>query len=152
MRGKLPACLHGSFQRKPFGAVSQTYRQKRIDRFANVAEWADEMANRGIIVKVAALDGHDERDTFPNIVECVSISERVKKKLDSVCPITGLPAPFSTFHEGKGIPISSLGLLKFNRKHLRATGRRYGGMNHKIGKDGGGFHPNKVSPAVALTH
>jgi thymidine kinase len=78
-------------------------------RFANIAEWADEMANQGKLVEVSALDGNYDREPFANIVECVSVSERLQK-LDSVCPITGLPAPFSALRNGVSMPISRFGL------------------------------------------
>jgi thymidine kinase len=80
-------------------------------RFANVAEWADEMANGEKLIEVSALDSNYERELFANIVECVSVSERFQK-LDSICPIMGLPAPFSAVHGGVYIPISRCGLAR----------------------------------------
>jgi thymidine kinase len=80
-------------------------------RFPDIAEWADALANEGKIVEIAALDGNYEREPFRNIVECVSISERLQK-LDAICPITGHIAPFSALRDGVSIPISRLGLIK----------------------------------------
>jgi thymidine kinase len=77
--------------------------------FSNIAEWADELANRGKIVNVSALDGDWERAPFRNVIECVSISERLQK-LESVCVLTGLPAPFSTLRDGVWVPVSRLAL------------------------------------------
>jgi thymidine kinase len=83
-------------------------------RFAGIAEWADRQANLGKLVEVSALDGTYTRAPFPNIVELVSVCERVQK-LDSVCPITGLPAPFSVLRDGISIPISRFGLIQFQQ-------------------------------------
>jgi thymidine kinase len=79
--------------------------------FEGIAEWADGLANRGKLVEVAALDGNYEREPFRNITELVSVCEEVTK-LDSVCVMTGLPAPFSALRNGVGFPISRLGLMR----------------------------------------
>jgi thymidine kinase len=97
----------------PFEAMAEydTIGIDEAQRFAEIAEWADEMANQGKLVEVSALDGNCNREPFRNIVECVSVSERLMK-LDSVCPITGLPAPFSAIRDGVSIPISRIGLAR----------------------------------------
>jgi thymidine kinase len=95
----------------PFETLAEydTIGIDEAQRFANIAEWADEAANHGKLVELSALDGNYDREPFRNIVECVSISERLQK-LDSVCPITGLPAPFSALRDGVCMPISRFGL------------------------------------------
>jgi hypothetical protein len=78
--------------------------------FERLAEWADQLANRGKIVEVSALVGDLEGRTFKGIMELMSVSERLQR-LDAVCPITGLPAPFSVAQCGVAMPISRSGLL-----------------------------------------
>jgi thymidine kinase len=80
-------------------------------RFEGIAEWADALANGGKLVEVSALDGNYEREPFRNVIELVSVCEELKK-LDSICPMTGLPAPFSVLREGVSLPISRLGLVQ----------------------------------------
>jgi thymidine kinase len=79
--------------------------------FEGIAEWADQLANKGKLVEVSALDGNYDREPFQNIIELVSVCEKLKK-LDSVCPMTGLPAPFSALCDGVSLPISRLGLAQ----------------------------------------
>jgi thymidine kinase len=80
-------------------------------RFEGLAEWADAMASAGKLVEVSALDGNYEREPFRNVIEVVSVSEQLKK-LDSICPITGMLAPFSAMYNGASIPISRLALMQ----------------------------------------
>jgi thymidine kinase len=79
--------------------------------FVNLAEWADEMANRGLIIELSARDADDQQETFENVLECVPISEQFRK-LDGICPITGLIAPFSALRNGITIPVSRLALTQ----------------------------------------
>ena len=84
--------------------------------FANIADWADKLADNGKIVMVSAVDGDQMRKPYPNIIELFPRCEKVTK-LDSICPLTGLPAPFTANVDGmKLIPISRLGIL--NRMSL----------------------------------
>jgi thymidine kinase len=101
----------------PFEAIAEfdTVGIDEAQRFPEIAEWADEVANRGKLVEVSALDGDYDREPFRNIIECVSVSERVQK-LDSICPITGQPAPFSAICDGVGIPISRLGIVQYKKR------------------------------------
>lgn len=79
--------------------------------FENIAEWADGLADRNKKVMVAAADGDVHQNAFPNILKLFSFSEEVHK-IDSVCPITGLPAPFTTlFNDSVYLPISRLGII-----------------------------------------
>jgi thymidine kinase len=80
-------------------------------RFENLAHWADEAANRGLLVNISALDGNIERLPYESIVKLFPLCEKVQK-LDSVCPLTGLPAPFSTLQNGVIVPISRFALLQ----------------------------------------
>jgi hypothetical protein len=102
--------------RPPPDAMAE-YDTVRIDeaqRFPNIAASSEEAANHGMLVEGSTLDGNHEREAFPNILECVSISERVQK-LNSIPEITELPAPFSTLQKGVSIPISRLGLLRIQQ-------------------------------------
>ena len=79
--------------------------------FSNIAQFADDLADHNITVFVTALDGDQNHIPYPNIIELFPLSEKCTK-LDSVCPITGLPAPFTSTLDGvKLFPISRLGLL-----------------------------------------
>ncbi|EAY08840.1 thymidine kinase family protein [Trichomonas vaginalis G3] len=79
--------------------------------FENIADWADELANSGKVVMVSAVDGNENHVAYPSIVELFPRCEKVTK-LDSICPLTGLPAPFTAVVDGlKFIPISRLGIL-----------------------------------------
>jgi thymidine kinase len=84
------------------------------EEFEDIAEWADGLANAGKLVEIAALDGSAQRVPFPGITALISVAEKVQK-LDSVCPITGLPAPFTAVQQGAVIPISRSGLLLSQR-------------------------------------
>jgi len=80
--------------------------------FAGLAAWAEELANGGKIVEVSALDSDCAREPYANVVELFPRCESVRK-LDFVCPITGLPAPFSTFVGGISVvAVSRWGLLE----------------------------------------
>lgn len=82
-------------------------------RFQNIADWADNLANSGKLVEISALDSNGEQEPYRNIVELFPLCEKVQK-LDSVCPLTGLPAPFSATVVGQVmgmIPISRQALL-----------------------------------------
>jgi hypothetical protein len=56
-------------------------------RFSHIAKWAEEMAHRGKIVAISALDGNHDPEPCTNI-------------LDSICPITGLATPFAAVSRG----------------------------------------------------
>ena len=80
-------------------------------RFPNIADWADDLADAGKIVTISSVDGDQARKPFQNIIELFPRCETVHK-LDSICPLTGLPAPFTANVDGlKLIPISRLGML-----------------------------------------
>jgi thymidine kinase len=80
-------------------------------RFDNIAEWADALANKGLRVNISALDGDIKRDAYPPIIRLLPFCERVQK-FDSVCELTGLPAPFSAIQNGIIVPISRMALLR----------------------------------------
>jgi hypothetical protein len=82
-----------------------------------IAEWADELAPRGALMEVSALDRVYGREPFQNRLELVSVCERVRK-LDAACSITGLPPPFSAIREGVSMPISRVGLLQVKQELL----------------------------------
>ena len=52
--------------------------------FPDTVPWAEEMANRGKIVVVAALDGTFQRKPFGNILSLIPLAENVTK-LNAVC-------------------------------------------------------------------
>lgn len=79
--------------------------------FYGIAEWADQIANSGKFVDVVSLDGDENRNSFKSIIELFSRCERVHK-LDAVCSITGLPAPFTLLRGLSLIPISRAALLQ----------------------------------------
>ena len=79
--------------------------------FENIAAFADELADHNTHVFVAAMDGDQDHIPYPNIIQLFPFAEKCNK-LDSVCPITGLPAPFTSTLDGiKLFPISRRGLL-----------------------------------------
>jgi hypothetical protein len=94
-------------------AEYDTVRIEEAQRFPNIAASSEEAANHGTLVEVSALDGNHEREAFPNILECVSISERVQK-LDSMSEITELPAPFSTLQKDVASRSRGLGSSGFS--------------------------------------
>lgn len=84
-------------------------------KYSNIVEWSDKLANLGKFVEASALDGTCDRVAYENIVELFPKCEKVQK-LDSVCPITGLPAPFSMLTETRTmIPISRYALLQAHK-------------------------------------
>jgi thymidine kinase len=62
--------------------------------FSDVAIFADEMANQGKIVIVAALDGTFERKPFQHISDMVPLCEKMDK-LSAVCAVCGEDAAFT---------------------------------------------------------
>jgi thymidine kinase len=85
--------------------------------FANIAEWADEIANGEKLVEVSALDGNYEKEPFGYIVECVSVSGRCQK-LASMCAIASQPKPFSAVRDDVWMPISRCGLARVREAAL----------------------------------
>lgn len=79
-------------------------------RFHDLSDWADTMANDGKLVFLSALDSDTNRQVFSEIMNLIPISENVTK-LDSICPLTGLPAPFTCLLNNRVIPISRLGII-----------------------------------------
>ena len=79
-------------------------------RFHDIAGWADTLANNGKLVILSALDSDTNRRVFEEIMDLIPISENVTK-LDSICPLTGFPAPFSYVLNNRIIPISRLGII-----------------------------------------
>ena len=84
--------------------------------FPEICDWADELARKNKLIVVSAIDGNEKREPYSSIIELFPRCEKVVK-LDSVCPVTGLPAPFSALIEMRTVPISRLGLL-LNRLSL----------------------------------
>ena len=62
--------------------------------FPDVVDWCEEMANRGKIVLVAALDGTFQRRPFQDILSLVPLAEEVTK-LQAVCMACFKDAAFS---------------------------------------------------------
>ena len=97
----------------PFPETLNNYDVIGVDdahEFMNISEWADILANNGKIVMLSGLDSDAHQRVFPEMMNLIPKCENVKK-LDSICPLTGLPAPFS-LHLGQNlIPISRLGLM-----------------------------------------
>jgi thymidine kinase len=62
--------------------------------FPDILTFADNLANHGKIVVIAALDGTFERQPFENIVGLISRSEQVTK-LTAICQTCGAEAPFT---------------------------------------------------------
>eukprot|EP00824_Muranothrix_gubernata_P010393 TRINITY_DN23398_c0_g3_i2.p1 TRINITY_DN23398_c0_g3~~TRINITY_DN23398_c0_g3_i2.p1 ORF type:complete len:286 (+),score=47.68 TRINITY_DN23398_c0_g3_i2:41-859(+) len=62
--------------------------------YPDIAEWAEEQANRGKVVIVAALDGTFQRKPFGRVLDLIPLSESVTK-LTAVCQICGQDASFS---------------------------------------------------------
>jgi len=62
--------------------------------FPDVVSWCEEMANRGKIVLVAALDGTFQRKPFQDILSLIPLSEDVSK-LHAVCMVCFQDAAFS---------------------------------------------------------
>ncbi|OHS96612.1 thymidine kinase family protein [Tritrichomonas foetus] len=85
-------------------------------RFKGLGDWADALANEGKLVEISSLDASDSTsEPFDEIMSLIPRCEEVTK-LDSVCPITGLPAPFSVFISGmRLVPMSRVGLLQNNQ-------------------------------------
>ena len=52
--------------------------------FDDIIEFSEEMANKGKIIVIAALDGTFERKKFGKVVDLIPLAERVEK-LDAVC-------------------------------------------------------------------
>jgi len=79
------------------GDKSREYDVIGIDEgqfFPDVVEWCEEMANRGKIVLIAALDGTFQRRPFQNILNLVPLAEDVTK-LQAVCMSCFKDAAFS---------------------------------------------------------
>jgi len=62
--------------------------------FPDVVEFADELANRGKTVVIAALDGDFKRKNFNRILELVPLAEHVVK-LNAVCMVCAGDAAFT---------------------------------------------------------
>ena len=83
--------------------------------FDGIPEWADELANSGKLVEVSALDSNGEQEPFRSVIELFPLCEKVQK-LEAVCPVTGLPAPFTAAVVG-----SVAGMMPLSRKALLAN-------------------------------
>ena len=82
-----------------------------VHEFIDIAEWADSLANAGKIVMLSGVDSDAHQNTFPEIMKIIPYCEKIEK-LDSICPLTGLPAPFTyVIGEGHLTPISRLGII-----------------------------------------
>jgi len=62
--------------------------------FEDIVEFAEELANRGIVVIIAALDSTFQRKPFGNIINLVPLAEKVYK-LTAVCVYCTEPAAFT---------------------------------------------------------
>jgi len=62
--------------------------------FPDIVPWCEDMANRGKVVVVAALDGTFQRKAFCDILELVPLAEKVTK-LVAVCMVCFKDAAFS---------------------------------------------------------
>lgn len=62
--------------------------------FADVAEFADQQANKGKVVVVAALSSDFRRMPFPEVASLMAIAERIHH-LTAVCRMCGGDAAFS---------------------------------------------------------
>ena len=62
--------------------------------FPDVVEFAEQLANRGKTVAIAALDATYQRKKFNRILELVPLAEYVVK-LNAVCMVCGLDAAFT---------------------------------------------------------
>jgi thymidine kinase len=80
------------------------------EEFRGIADWADSLANRGKRVIIAALDGNAQQQVISEVVELIPRCEALTK-LQSVCPLTGLPAPISAMVGVNALPISRFALL-----------------------------------------
>jgi thymidine kinase len=78
--------------------------------FEGIADWADRVANEGKCVVIAALDGNEQQEAFLEVVELIPRCESLKK-LQFVCPLTGLPAPISAMVGMTAMPISGFALV-----------------------------------------
>lgn len=81
--------------------------------YEGIAEWADDFADHNKKVMVAAADGDEFRNPYPHILKLFSFAESVRK-IDSICMVTGNPAPFTARIDGKLVPISRLGIMSQN--------------------------------------
>lgn len=52
--------------------------------YSNIVEFCEDLANMGVIVMVAALDGTFQRKPFGNIINLLPVAEKVTK-LTAVC-------------------------------------------------------------------
>ena len=62
--------------------------------YPNIVEFCEELANEGIIVMVAALDGTFQRKPFGNIINLLPVAEKVTK-LTAVCVYCANEASFT---------------------------------------------------------
>jgi len=102
--------------------------------FPDIVSWCEEMANRGKIVLVAALDGTFQRLPFPEMLALVPLAEAVTK-LQAVCMVCFQEAAFSKrITEESGVEV-----IGGADKYMAVCRRCY-------------FSPNNVaaSPRVAL--
>ena len=79
-------------------------------RYEGIADWADGLANDGKIIIIGALDGNEYHKPFPGIIDLVPICEHIQK-LCGVCPVTGLPAPFTVKGFDCFIPVSRFAIV-----------------------------------------
>jgi thymidine kinase len=80
------------------------------EKFEGIADWADGLANEGKCVVIVALDGNEQQEPFAEVVEMIPKCETLRK-LQSVCPLTGLPAPISAMVGLTAMPVSRLALV-----------------------------------------
>lgn len=82
-----------------------------VQVFDSFSQWADDVANSGKLVVLSGLNGDSNQKPIPEIINTIPKCEMVQK-LDSVCPVTGLPAHFNTILDGISmIPISRFALV-----------------------------------------
>lgn len=73
--------------------------------------WSDSLANSGKLVVITAMESQPSNQPYHEIIKTFSLSEKVQK-LDSVCPITGLPASFNCLFGLELLPLSRLALMQ----------------------------------------
>lgn len=62
--------------------------------FPEIVDFAEELANKGVIVIIAALDSTFQRKPFGNIINLLPLAEKVTK-LSAVCVVCAEEAAFT---------------------------------------------------------
>jgi thymidine kinase len=78
--------------------------------YKGIGDWADGLANEGKVVVIAAIDGNEEQEPFPAVLDLVPRCEEIAK-LEAVCPKTGRPAHLWVLEGANAVPVSRQALL-----------------------------------------